>query len=160
MVVVLDLVLLGLGKGKWVGALFVLAVPALLVAAIVTKLREVRRAAKWTQGSARILRSELVDATFNGRDEKLPEVEYEFSVRFDKFRGKRISIGEIMPGSAQVQTVLTLYPAGATATVFYDPGNPRDCVLERDVPQYFGVIRVFVAVVTLACLLGAAMLLR
>jgi len=107
-----------------------------------------------------VLRSELVDATFNGRDEKLPEVEYEFSVRFDKFRGKRISIGEIMPGSAQVQTVLTLYPAGATATVFYDPGNPRDCVLERDVPQYFGVIWVFVAVVTLACLLGAAMLLR
>jgi hypothetical protein len=159
-VVVLDLLFLVLGKAEWVGALFVLAVPALLVAAIVTKLREVRRASKWTQGSARILRSELVDTTHNGHAAKLPEVDYEFSVRFDKFRGNRISIGEIMPGTGQAESAIARYTVGASVPVFYNPDNPKDSVLERDVPPYFAVIWVFVAVVTVACLAGALMLLH
>ena len=159
-VILLDVVLLGLGKGAWVGALFLLAVPALLVAAIVTKLREVRRAAKWTKGSARILRAEFVDATHNGRNVKLPRVEYEFAVRFDKFRGQRISIGEIMPGSVQAETALARYSVGASVPVFYDPKDPNSSVLERDVPPYFAAIWGFVAVVAVACVAGAVMILR
>src|SRR6185436_18660002 len=124
-VILVDVVVLGFGKGAWVWALFLLAVPVLLVAAIVTKLREVRRAAKWTKGSARILRAELVEGTHNGRNVKLPRVEYEFPVRFDKFRGERISIGEIMPGSAQAETALARYPVGASVPVFYDPKDPK-----------------------------------
>jgi hypothetical protein len=159
-VIVLDIVMLGLGKGAWVGALLLLAVPILLVAAIMTKLREVRRAAKWTKGSARILRAEFVEATHNGRSVKLPQVEYEFSVRFDKFRGQRISIGEIMPGSVQAETALTRYPIGTSVPVFYDPADPHTSVLERDVPPYFAAIWGFVAVVAVGCVAGAVMILR
>jgi hypothetical protein len=159
-VILLDIVLLVFKKGAWVGALFLLAVPLLLVAAIVTKLREVRRAAKWTKGNARILRAEFVDATHNGRSVKLPQVEYEFSVRFDKFRGHRISIGEIMPGSVQAETALTRYPVGASVPVFYDPADPKTSVLERDVPPYFAAIWGLVAVVAAGCIFGAVKILR
>ena len=159
-VILVDVAVMGFGKGAWAGALFLLAVPFLLVAAIVIKLREVRRAAKWPKGSARILSAELVDTSHNGRNVKLPRVDYEFSVRFDKFRGQRISIGEIMPGSVQAETALTRYPVGASVPVFYDPKDPNTSVLERDVPPYFAAIWVFVAVVAVACVAGAVMILR
>ena len=149
-----------MGEGRWAGALFLLAIPVALAAVIVSKLREVRRAAAWTKASAHVLRSELVTRKHHGKQESLPVVEYEFSVGFDKFRGQRVSVGEIMPGSARVEGALKRYPAGASVPVFYDPKDPRQSVLERELPANFGAIWAFVAVVAVACVAGVVMLLR
>lgn len=157
-IVVAGLVLMG--KGAWAGAALVLAIPFALAAAIAVKLREVRRAATWTKASGRILRSELVTRTHGGRDAQLPFVEYEFSVGFAKHRGSRVSIGEILPGSPQVANVPRLFPAGAGVTVYYNPADPRESVLDRDLPPHFNAIWAFVAVVAIACIAGAYLIVR
>jgi len=64
-------------------------------------------------------------------------VEYEFSVGGRKVRGNRIGIGGDS-GGADTEATLRRYTAGAAVTVYYDPANPKNCVLERGVPEGVG----------------------
>ena len=88
------------------------------------------------------------------RDAKVPAIEYEFSVGFHPFRGTRVSIGEIMPDTPEVQAALGRYPVGGSATVYYNPANPKESVLERDLPANFGLIWIFIAVIAVVCVGG------
>jgi Protein of unknown function (DUF3592) len=150
----LVLVLLFMRRGEWLVVLFALAFPGLIAFATVRKLGEVKRAATWTKGSARIVKSELATVKRNDREGKVPAIEYEFSVGFHPFRGTRVSIGEIMPDTPEVQEALARYPVGGSATVYYDPANPKENVLERDLPANFGLIWVFIAVLAVVCVGG------
>lgn len=150
----LVILLLWTRRGEWLMVFFALAFPGLIAFATLRKLAEVKRASTWTKGSARILRSELLTVKRNDRDAQVPSVEYEFSVGFHPFRGTRISIGEIMPGTPEVQAALKRYPVGGSATVYYDPANPKESVLERDLPQKFGMIWIFIAVIAVICVGG------
>ncbi len=67
----------------------------------------------------------------------MPAVEYEFSVGGRKVRGNRIGIGEDS-GGADTEATLRRYTVGAAVTVYYDPANPKNCVLERGVPEGVG----------------------
>lgn len=159
-VAVVVLALFVSGHAKWIAVLFALAFPGLIVFAIVSKMREVRRAATWTQGSARIVKSEVVseERELSGggtHTVTLPAVEYEFSIGFNKFSGKRISIGEIMPRTPQVQEAVERYRVGTSVPVYYDPKNPAESALERELPKNFQLIWVFVAVFAVACVGGA-----
>ncbi len=145
---------------QWIPVLFALALPGMIAGAMVMKMREVRRAASWTQASARILKSELATTEEKIADNKtrtvtLPVVEYEFSKGFDKFQGNRISIGEIAPGSVEAQQALERYRVGASVPVYYNPANPGESVLERELPKYFAVAWVFVAVLAVVLVGGA-----
>lgn len=141
-------------RGEWLVVLFALAFPGLIAFATVRKLGEVKRAATWTKAIARIVKSELATVKRNDREGKVPAIEYEFSVGFHPFRGTRVSIGEIMPDTPEVQAALARYPVGGSATVYYDPANPKENVLERDLPANFGLIWVFIAVLAVVCVGG------
>lgn len=142
----LMIVLMFVGRREWIVVAFAAAFPAIVAIAVLAKMREVRRAASWKQGTARIVRSELVTEQRNGKDVKLPAVEYEFNVGFNVVRGSRITLGEIMGDSPQVEEALKRYRLGTSAPVYYDPADPRESVLERDLPPGFAWIWVFVAV--------------
>jgi hypothetical protein len=91
--------LAGTHHAEWILVAFALAFPGIIAAAMVAKMREVKRAASWTQGTARILKSELVTVEQKApnnttRMVTLPQVEYEFNKGFDKIPGNRISIGD------------------------------------------------------------------
>src|SRR5207244_1839123 len=113
--------------------------PASIAGVIVYKMGEVRRAARWPSAQGRIVRSGLrtVDsktaAGSRGRG-NVPDVRYVFSVDGVEYRGKRIGIGEIPPGSPGVEAALELYRVGRTGPVYYNPDNPKEAVLERDPP--------------------------
>lgn len=165
-VVALGSIAVGMG-GTWLGfprvGVFVAAVfvPALIGAAAYEKWREVRRASTWTKGTARILRSASVIETREDSDghktsAPVPAIEYEFTVGLKPYRGRRVSIGEILPGSPEVEQALKRYPAGGSATVYFDPTDPSRSVLERDPPAPFSVI--FGTVGALAVAAGAAAL--
>ena len=110
----------------------------LLIVALVTKLWEEKRASKWVQTSGRILKS-TVEARHHqfsgeaGTVKNLPSVEYAFSVGGKDYRGARIGIGDV--GGEDIDAVLARYPAGKSVTVFYDPSDPNQCVLEREIPK-------------------------
>jgi hypothetical protein len=137
--------------------LFVLALPGIIVIATVAKLREVRRAAAWTQGSAEIVKSQVVSETVSRSGEasktvNRPSIAYEFSVGLTRHRGTRISIGEIAGNDPRIPGILARYRVGARVPVYYDPKNPRNCVLERDLPPGFGAIWAVVGVIAMIML--------
>jgi hypothetical protein len=62
-------------------------------------------------------------------------VVYEYDVRGRKVRGNRVSIGDDL-GNFQVEETLARYPVGTPVTVYYNPRDPKEAVLERDPPQH------------------------
>ena len=125
----------------FVGLIF-LPMVVLFVVAVAAKMLEVRRAAGWSTAVGRIVKSSTAAEHHRFAGEAttvktLPAVEYEFSVGGRKIRGNRISIGEDSGGANTAET-LRRYTAGAAVTVYYDPANPKNCVLERSVPEGVG----------------------
>ena len=124
---------------NWYIAAIFAPIPLLLLVALVTKLIEARRASKWAQTTGRIVKSatEARHHQFQGEAETVknfPDVEYEFSAGGKNYRGSRVGIGDI--GADEIDATLAKYPVGKSVTVFYDPKNPNECVLERDVPRF------------------------
>ena len=131
--------------------MFALLFPAIIAMATAVKMAEAQRAAKWTRASGRIVRSELVKEERQGKPVKVPAVEYEFTVGVHKYRGKRVSLAEVIAGPDAVGTVAR-YPVGTSVPVYYDPADPGKSVVDRDLPPFFRGIWVFVGVLTVAIL--------
>jgi len=92
---------------------------------------------------AREVRSKQVRTTGTGRDTEfvtsenlrtrnVAEVSYSFSVGAESYRSKRICLMGEPDGS--VPAVLRRYPQGGIVTVYYNPKDPSECILERDAP--------------------------
>ncbi|MBL6612774.1 MAG: DUF3592 domain-containing protein [Reyranella sp.] len=125
----------------WIGLIF-LPMVVLVMAVIANKMLEVRRAAGWSTAVGRIVKSGTAADRHRFAGETttvktMPDVEYEFSVGGHKIRGNRISIGEDT-GGANTEATLSRYTVGAAVTVYYDPANPKNCVLERAAPEGVG----------------------
>jgi hypothetical protein len=119
-------------------ALIASPVVVLLIVATLARMLEVRRASTWSMAAGRIVRSDTQarrhrfagDAT---TVTTVPVVEYEFSAGGRTWHGSRIGIGDDS-GGANIEETLRHYPVGTAVSVYYDPGNPKNCVLERDIP--------------------------
>ncbi len=61
-------------------------------------------------------------------------VVYEYELFGKKLRNNRVSIGEDL-GNFEVDETLARYPVGTNVTVYYNPRNPKEAVLERDAPK-------------------------
>ena len=123
------------------GIVWLLGVPmsVLVLAVAANKLLQARRAARWPQAGGRITKSEVAATRHKSMGEatavtNLPAVEYEFSVKGRKFTGTRIAIGDDT-GGANTEATLAHYPVGAAVMVYYDPDDPGNCVLEREIPK-------------------------
>ncbi len=119
-------------------AVTVIVMPIPLAIAVMAVLRslQTRRAARWSVGRARILRSETTVERrhFTGDATKVvnvPAIEYEFSVGREKHRGSQVSISD----TVDLDSTLQRYPVGAEVPVFYEPADPKNCVLEREAPM-------------------------
>jgi hypothetical protein len=142
------------GEGGWLLVLLGLAFPAAIAFAVTAKQHEVERAAGWTKATARILKSEMRETERNGKKTTAPRVEYEFNVGFHRFRGRRVSLAEIMaPG--QAAEALKRYRVGTSVPVYYDAANPMNSVLERDLPPHFATIWGLVAFLAAIVLVAA-----
>ncbi len=120
-------------------AAFAMMIPSVIAGVIVHRMAEVRRAARWPSAQARIVRSKLrtvATKTADGSASRgnMPDIEYVFTVDGAEYHGKRIGIGEMKPDSPAVGAALERYQVGRTGPVFYNPDNPKDAVLERDLP--------------------------
>lgn len=124
----------------WIGAgVFV----GVLLLATGVKLREVWRCRKWLTTSGRIVSSKVESRRRTGVGEtagtmgNYPSVTFDYTVRGRHYTGRRIGIGEQM-ADAGVEGVLDRYPQGAEVDVYYNPDNPEESVLERELPPDFG----------------------
>ena len=133
---------ISLGDSDFYVGLIFLPMAVLFVVAVIAKMLEVRRAAGWSTAVGRIVKSSTAAEHRRSAGEAttvktMPAVEYEFSVGGRKVRGNRIGIGEDS-GGANTEATLRRYTVGAAVTVYYDPANPKNCVLERGVPEGVG----------------------
>jgi hypothetical protein len=122
----------------WAGLIF-LPMVALVIVAVASKLLELGRAQSWAQTTGKIVHSGIEARRHRFANEpetikNVPVVVYEFTALGSKIRGTRIGIGEDA-GGANTEATLARYPVGATVTVYYDPANPAECVLERGGPK-------------------------
>ena len=61
-----------------------------------------------------------------------PEVRYIYQVLGVEYTGKRIAFGGgVSSGRKNASEMITQYPVGKTVSVYYDPNNHEDAVLER-----------------------------
>jgi hypothetical protein len=121
----------------WIGLIF-LPMVVLIAVAVASKSRDFVRAQSWTTTTGKIVRSELVAKhhRFQGEAEtviNVPAVEYEFTAGGRKYLGSRIGIGDDT-GGANSEATLARYALGSDVTVYYDPDDPKNCVLERGGP--------------------------
>jgi hypothetical protein len=139
---------------QWVILCGLLVFPALLAAALIWIQIQDRRVSSWRQVSGRIVSSEAVARTIRRErhratgsrhhtdfvtDETIEtrnvaEVAYEFVVAGRTYQGSRIDLAPDS-GNPEVAETLKRYPRGAIVTVFYDPADPAQCILERDDPK-------------------------
>lgn len=124
------------------GGIFAVAIIGVLVLAIAVKMREVKNAQSWHKTTGRVTHSEVRAQKRRNMDDheqtrSVPVVKYEYTVNGKRFSGDRISMAEIIPES-DIESTLDRYPVGKEVTVYYNPSNPRQAVLERDLPVDFG----------------------
>jgi hypothetical protein len=64
-----------------------------------------------------------------------PVVRYHYRVHAMDYENNKIMPGMAWGGSG-APAVVAKYPSGATVTVYYNPENPAESLLERDTPRY------------------------
>jgi hypothetical protein len=123
------------------GGIFVLALLGLGAYLIFFSLRSKKKAEDsqgWPSTNGTIVSAEVKRSV--NRDEDghesyayYPAVEYTYQCAGQTFTGKRLSFGGLVAqkNPAAVQTALQKYPAGGAVTVYYNPDNPSEAVLER-----------------------------
>lgn len=136
----------------------------LIVFATGFKFYQVHKAASWSQTSGKVLSAKAVSRRVRtaetrsgaekGGDEQLrnfAEIRYEYRVNGKRYTGQRVSIGEDL-GDHDVAGTLQRYPQGSGVTVYYNPANPSEAVLERDAPE--GVLRTMMIFVVVLVAIG------
>ena len=134
-----------------IGASVLLGLVALAAA---VKFAEAYRMRSWQEVQGRVVTSRVAarkvpqagqqpDQTRN-----FPLVEYAYTIEIPgeeendrpeqgEMRGRRISVAEAVPDQ-DVEPTLERYPVGREVTVYYNPRNPSQAVLERHMPEGIG----------------------
>lgn len=102
------------------------------------KLWEVRRARGWKRASGTITSSGIGTDVSEPRDgvrdvRHVARIAYRFNIASRTYHGSRIDLAE-RPAAMTVEEVSQRYPVGKTVDVYYDPADPHDCVLDRNLP--------------------------
>lgn len=134
---------------------------AIVIFAAVYKYVEVRRASRWRSTKGTVIRSQVQSLKHKSLEDatdmaNFPLIEYEYMIGEKKYRSKRISIGE-QAADWQIEETLNRYPVGTIVEVFYNPANPGQAVLERDIPP--DVIRGFIHILLFFLVLGIVLFL-
>ena len=148
--------------GIWIVYLFLAAIPGLIIFAMVYKYMEVMEAARWpsTPGRVVVATSEAreVSAGSPGSTDtelrNFAKVVYEYTGAGRKYRCDRVTSGENM-GHFEVAETIAKYPVGKAVTVYYNPRNRSQAVLERDVPPDIWKTGIIVVAVLIALIVGA-----
>ena len=68
------------------------------------------------------------------------DVAYRYKVQGRDYSSERISLMDISSTAGHAQGIVDRYPDGASVTVYYNPGDPSDALLERGTTGGIGVL--------------------
>jgi Protein of unknown function (DUF3592) len=149
---------IGSGGSRILPIVWILGGPisVMLIAMIANKALQLRRARQWPSVPGRITKSTVSASHKQNSDQptqiiNLPTIEYEFYFNGQKYTGRRISIGEDIAG-LNIEATLARFPLDAIVTVYCDPNDPENCVLERNVPSFVPLQGCATTLASLACI--------
>jgi hypothetical protein len=104
--------------------------------------REKRQiSATWPSTEARIIRSSIEEEERVAEKQRRytvykPHIEYSYSVNGQTYTNTTIDFADLAATHAErAKNLISQYPAGASTTVFYNPGHPAEAVLQRSGPD-------------------------
>ena len=82
---------------------------------------------------ARVSHHTSTDADGEAQDSYSPEVRYHYQTGGQEYEGSKIGFGlqQSFSSRSKAEQALTSFPQGSQVTVFYNPANPAEAVLER-----------------------------
>jgi hypothetical protein len=148
--------------GIWIVYLVLAAFPGLIIFAAIYKYLEVRRASLWPSVPGRVVvsMSEKRSIDTGGADSTDTEIRnfakvvYEYKIATKTYRCDRVSVGENL-GNFLVAETLAKYPIGKAVTVYYNPNNRAEAVLEREIPPSIWKGVIIIVLVLAGVILGA-----
>jgi len=115
---------------------------ALAAAAALQQLKTAWAMQDWPSTRAEV-RSSRIMVTSRGYYE--PRIEYAFTVNGQEILGKRRALYlRAKMDRVWADTIVSEHPVGGAVTVYYDPKNPRQCVLDRENARAVGAVMPFV----------------
>lgn len=135
----------------------VLLIDGILLGIIFFTRRKVEQASNWpsTTGTVTFSTVEWRRSSDNNGSSAYPVIQYTYQVMGQLLQGRKIAPGPEVGGSG-ANKVVARYPAGTQVTVYYDPNNPSDAVLERGMPAYIKWLWITLVLVDVfMCGLGA-----
>lgn len=136
---------------------FALVLCAVGAVAIVAGLRQSTRGKEtrgWTRTHGRVVAAyveEIPGPAEEGGTRYRPVVRYAYEARGHAYQSEQVSVG-LSPVSTstdrdEVRRSVEPFPAGRDVDVWFDPGDPRQAVLVRGVPQTQVVAGVVIGIV-------------
>ncbi len=128
---------------------------AVFIAAGVSKYRQVSHARNWATTTGTVTKSKVRSHRNRSSDgdsfESMPLVTYEYTVADKNYQGTKVNFAEKISGE-EIASTLNKYPEGKIVQVYYNPANPSEAVLERELPS--GILKILGVVVLIILGLG------
>jgi hypothetical protein len=94
---------------------------------------------QWPSVTGVVVRSEVKVRRTSDDHTEYPDISYTYEVMGKSYRCKQIMPGGEI-GGINVTSTLERYPVGAQVTVYYDPRNPKDAVLEQGKKKFSNML--------------------
>lgn len=147
--------------------LFFMVIGGVFIVSGARSRKQAESAQEWPSAAGRILSTDIHERVQSAgetgpRRTYEPVVEYEFSLMGAPMRGNRLSFGHKRFNTRRkAEAVLGQYQPGAIITVYYDPQDPSQSVLEREASgsmTYLVMGIIFLVLgLGMACVMGGAM---
>lgn len=107
-------------------------VSAILIAIGWFNHRRAQAALAWPMAPGQVLASGIGQENGENGVTYFPQVSYAYNVNGQTFQNQRIVFGGGQTGNpAPAEKMAARYPAGSSVSVYFNPANPQDAVLER-----------------------------
>jgi hypothetical protein len=114
--------------------LFLVILNAVFVLVLLSMRRKMSQALAWPSTRGVVMTSTLESrAIREGGFRDYPVVRYSYQVGQQAFQGTRIALGPEV-GGTRARRVIARYSAGSPVTVYYNPHDPADALLEKNAP--------------------------
>jgi NADH:ubiquinone oxidoreductase subunit 3 (subunit A) len=132
---------------------------------LIANFRKANQSKQWSTTNGEIISSELdaqtsTDEEGNQSTTYIAQVFFRYQVGGLEYESGRINFNYGMRTSniRKQQSIVEQYPQGSTVTVFYDPDNPEESVLERRVNGAFTTIIVSAVFITIGLIVAVSSL--
>ena len=113
---------------------FMVSTNAVLIGVIFANARAVAKVKAWSLTTGSMITSEMKLFKIGRTRSLMPVVEYTYQVNGQSYKGDQLLPSAGMIGGSLLKKAMARHPVGAQTTVYYNPQNPAESVLEKTSP--------------------------